>query len=880
MSNHVECIAREITSFVVDQCERVIRAYFPGWRIPIVFGGHQIGPDVQADIAFTLKFLYELGVQQISGLSVVEVITTVLRSIDDKRPSPFGSYRIAETLACFGTFDRNDILANWPVSDREKLAAACDTREAIIEFKAGKLSQNYSAVLARSELARSSLGLISHDDSVLDSLLRRTAEIMSANPTGYLDDSLTGNARYDIYLADLYLFSEPFADRLGVIWDRGARSAISLVEHTVTGDGTAFPWGRSSGALATCMTIELGALALRNQLASNPAQWLTFVQTAFTNVSKWFSETGVISAHQYRSTYRYRDIHRLLQMTFDCLGKLAWSAVALKAAAPSIADEAAPFEIAFPEQDELIWFDEKRKAGVWCYRSRGLSFVLPIVGSTLNDYLPVPHYPGLFEVPVETDLPTGIPFAFDGVTRFVPGNLPIEVIKFNGGLRLRYDGYSRSAQWEAPDSMPRLSGNRTVTYEVNGRTLNVDEYLRFDKRPDAVALQIAETMHRPLAVEFNCPTRHAATKIETKGLREYRSFWAELPLAHQLDIDPIEAVRFSFRVTPLIRVLAFHHHNHYHRTIYNPLVGRVYDGMPSVPEVSLSALQQWDLLHLHWPEFLWPDLNRHLELINALSGAAVPIIWTQHNLLPHSKNERFIGIYEAWAAAASGVIHHSYWGMEQVLARFRFRNDAIHRVIPHPHFGPLMEGIMLVDRKEVEAEFGLTSGLLRLGIVGTPRREKQIGMVVDAFTACGREDLELFILSLEPGTPAPNHPRIVARPYENVPREIYNRYLRAIDLLVLPFANEGMLTTGIVGDAIGIGVPALISDWPFLYEVLGEAGIHYGSTLDDLIMCLQKLDSETIACATVAARKLQAIHDPARVAELTFELLEATIMAR
>src|SRR5262249_11440446 len=157
-----------------------------------------------------------------------------------------------------------------------------------------------------------------------------------------------GSSVYDIYTADLYLFSEPFANYFKEVWEHGARSATSLVERTITSSGVAFPWGRSSGALAVCITIELGGLALRYGLTHDPGRWLTLTQVAFQNIPSWFSDAGLISAHQNRSPYNYRGPYRRLQMTFNCLGKLAWSAIAIKAAASSVVAGPALLEDAFP----------------------------------------------------------------------------------------------------------------------------------------------------------------------------------------------------------------------------------------------------------------------------------------------------------------------------------------------------------------------------------------------------------------------------------------------------------------------------------------------------------------------------------------------------
>ena len=47
-----------------------------------------------------------------------------------------------------------------------------------------------------------------------------------------------------------------------------------------------------------------------------------------------------------------------------------------------------------------------------------------------------------------------------------------------------------------------------------------------------------------------------------------------------------------------------------------------------------------------------------------------------------------------------------------------------------------------------------------------------------------------------------------------------------------------MLATGTLADAIGVGLPALVSDWPFLTEMLGDAGIRVGHTAAEIAAAL------------------------------------------
>jgi hypothetical protein len=67
----------------------------------------------------------------------------------------------------------------------------------------------------------------------------------------------------------------------------------------------------------------------------------------------------------------------------------------------------------------------------------------------------------------------------------------------------------------------------------------------------------------------------------------------------------------------------------------------------------------------------------------------------------------------------------------------------------------------------------------------------------------------------------------------------------------------------------------LVSNWEFLKEVLGSAGIPYGKTYNELVLRLQSLNKGTIANAALAALQLRTTCDPVRVAGLTFEMLVA-----
>ena len=142
----------------------------------------------------------------------------------------------------------------------------------------------------------------------------------------------------------------------------------------------------------------------------------------------------------------------------------------------------------------------------------------------------------------------------------------------------------------------------------------------------------------------------------------------------------------------------------------------------------------------------------------------------------------------------------------------------------------------------------------------------------DAFAATRRDDVELHVFSLGPGDVVPaDDDRITAVRYEMVDRSLYDERLRGLDGLVLPFAEGDMITTGTIGDVIGAGIAALVSDWGYLRESLGDAGIPYG---DDLTGAIERLDRDQLGRAARAARELRSTCSPERIAALHLALLE------
>jgi glycosyltransferase involved in cell wall biosynthesis len=842
-----------LAEFVEAHIGRFVDAYAPGFDLPSVFAGHPVGPDVRADLAFTLGHLDRYGIGQVAGMATTKAVATVLRPIDGANTHTFFSYRVAETLARYGGLADNALLVDWSDEERRNIAAACDTTTWFDLLDLG-LPANYAAVLARCEIARRALG-VDVDDSMLGELLDRTRRLIGRNRSGFIDDSEDGRgARYDIYSADVYLFTEGFADELQPAWTHGCRNVLDAVTALASTDGSAMTWGRSLGFLAVCHTIELASLAVERGLTDDDARWIALAENATDRLPDWMQD-GITSSHAHRSQNDYRGLDRWLQLTFDCLGKLAWSAerlasVASGTAVASDGDDVDPFT----DRDQLVWFDESRNAGAWSFRSPATAFVVPFVGTPWGDYAPVPRNPGLFEVPVDGRVPTGVPTVVADGRSYVAAGLPSSFDVTGGGATVTWNGFPRA---NPASTRPPLAASRVARFEADRHRFVVSETLDFEVRPSSISLQWTERSGRPLRFEVESDHPHRTATIDTDGVAAFRSFWGELSRVLQVDVEPATHVELTWSVRPLLRVGVADVSHHYHRSLYDPLAGEVVERVVGAhlvhrPTLARARLDEIDVFHLHWPEWFIDVPEVAAEFVDLLRATRTTLLWTQHNLRPHRDVPRAFELYQTFASAADIVVHHSRWGRDVVLERYQFRPDARHLVLPHGHFGELSGSAAGIERAPVERELGLEPCAIRIAVVGAPRREKQVQAFMDVFSSVDRDDLQLLVLSLG-DEKVPDDPRIHASPYEFVAREVYNRRLAAVDVLALPFDPDGeMLTTGVAADAIGLGLPAIVSSWPYLTETMGDAGLVYDSpgALADLLTSLsqEQLDHAARAC--------------------------------
>ena len=268
-----------------------------------------------------------------------------------------------------------------------------------------------------------------------------------------------------------------------------------------------------------------------------------------------------------------------------------------------------------------------------------------------------------------------------------------------------------------------------------------------------------------------------------------------------------------------------------------------------------------DIFHLHFVDELGFDVEKTTNFIAELKRAGIKIVWTAHDLTPHSKEHvLFDPIFSAWASAADGVIHHSQFGENLMKERYDFGPDTVHAVITHRHRREHANLAVLKERSSIEAKWGLAPTPIRIGLLGSPRVERQVMNFLQGVTLSTSHDFQVVCWSLRPSDQPPRDPRIaISEVYQFTSDAVHERRLAICDLIALPFDPDGeMLTSGFVSDAVGMGLGLLVSDWGFLKETCGDAAISCGNTPETVAECLNGLTVSDVRVAKDASRTLRA----------------------
>ena len=272
------------------------------------------------------------------------------------------------------------------------------------------------------------------------------------------------------------------------------------------------------------------------------------------------------------------------------------------------------------------------------------------------------------------------------------------------------------------------------------------------------------------------------------------------------------------------------------------------------------SLRSADLFHLHFIDELNLDLTQTRRLIEQLRRTSTPIIWTGHDLITHDKDyARFGPIFAEWATACDGMIHHSRYGEQRIRERYEFRDDCEHTVIAMAYRREIGDRSPKEPRASLEVAYGVAPAPIRIGLIGTPRVERKVVDFLEGVSRSSNRDIQVVCWSLRRGETFDQDERIaIAEVRRHVDDEEIARRLALCDLIALPIDPDGdMLTTGLAADAIGMGLGMLISDWGYLVETAGDAGIMCGHDADVIGAALDRLSVDDVRRAKSASALLR-----------------------
>ncbi|HEY9104142.1 glycosyltransferase [Chitinimonas sp.] len=249
----------------------------------------------------------------------------------------------------------------------------------------------------------------------------------------------------------------------------------------------------------------------------------------------------------------------------------------------------------------------------------------------------------------------------------------------------------------------------------------------------------------------------------------------------------------------------------------------------------LHSLQPGDIVHIHWPSFLYISHGgyllvlrrfcRFLFLLLLARWRAGALWWTAHNLLPHERcvlPALDVLARQVVIRLSQRILVHGAEAEAILCARFPAVAGKCVR-IPHgnwiDHYPPAP------DKTSARAELGLAPGAYVYLQFGQCKPYKNLEGLIEAFARYQAEDAVLLIAGsfadkgylAQIGDMAAKDTR-VRLDARYLPDELLVRYLSACDVVCMPYRE--ILTSGTAMLALSLGRPVLSVNRGFLHEVI------------------------------------------------------------
>jgi len=334
----------------------------------------------------------------------------------------------------------------------------------------------------------------------------------------------------------------------------------------------------------------------------------------------------------------------------------------------------------------------------------------------------------------------------------------------------------------------------------------------------------------------------------------------------------------------------------------NPYTYRLYAAVEklghSVDHISLGRLlfKTHDIWHRHWPEVTLSDKNFpravlktfvFLFFMDVVRLKGTKNVWTIHNLGTHEKlYPRLEALFwKLFIPRLDGYISLSESGRAEALTKFPGLETIPGFIVPHPHYRE--EYPNTLSREEARARLGLEAHHRVFLMLGNLRPYKNAPKLVQIFKRLPDPTYRLFIAGTtffpemkdEMKDLVAGDPRITLY-LDYVPAEEVQVYLRAADLMVLPYTE--ILNSGSAMLALSFNCPVLVArkgamaelqssvgeDWVYTFEgdltpSILEDGLQWALTTERSPTApLEGIEDAAIAQKTIDAYEKICLHNP------------------
>lgn len=146
---------------------------------------------------------------------------------------------------------------------------------------------------------------------------------------------------------------------------------------------------------------------------------------------------------------------------------------------------------------------------------------------------------------------------------------------------------------------------------------------------------------------------------------------------------------------------------------------------------------RFDVVHIHWPEYLSYDIEAYLYTQNAISDALwkslkhcldhwsrhAKIIYTRHNALPHARQDSdFKALYQLVSSYAHTVVHFAHYSMQQFKEWYPELPHIKHVVIPHHNYASLPN---TTTNKKARQQLGIALDTYVMLVFGGVRQDQK-----------------------------------------------------------------------------------------------------------------------------------------------------------